>query len=175
MQIKTRGTNHPALFGLSYEKTVDFYTRVLGMRLVLEQPNLDDPDSVHLFFETGPGQFIAYFVPKPGKEISGRVQTGALNHIALNLDGDLDAAIAALDAEGVAYSGPIDRGYERSVYFRDPNRVTVELLTWITPVPEGSDEGDLILAAQARRLARGAYAIEDVDVQAAIAEITDGT
>jgi catechol 2,3-dioxygenase-like lactoylglutathione lyase family enzyme len=168
MSIKTRGTNHPALFGLSHEKTVDFYTRVLGMRLVLEQPNLDDPESVHLFFETGPGQFIAYFVPKPGNERAGRVPPGALNHIALNLDGDLDDAMAALTAEGVAFSGPIDRGYERSVYFRDPNGVVVELLTWITPVPGGVDEGDLILAAQARRLERGAYAIEDEDVQAAI-------
>jgi len=168
MGIKTRGTNHPALFGLSYEKTVDFYTRVLGMRLVLEQPNLDDPESVHLFFETGPGQFIAYFVPRPGKEIDGRVQAGALNHVALNLDGDLDEAIAELQAEGVAFSGPVDRGYERSVYFRDPNGVVVELLTWITPVPQGVDEGDLILAAQKLRLDRGAYAIEDEDVKAAI-------
>jgi catechol 2,3-dioxygenase-like lactoylglutathione lyase family enzyme len=168
MSIKTRGTNHPALFGLSYEKTVDFYTRVLGMRLVLEQPNLDDPDSVHLFFETGPGQFIAYFVPKPGHAIDGRVQPGALNHIALNLEGDLDDAMASLRAEGVAFSGPIDRGYERSVYFRDPNGIIVELLTWITPVPEGVDEGDLILAAQARRRSRDAYAIEDEDVKAAL-------
>ncbi len=170
MKIKTRGINHPALFGLNYDKTIDFYTRVLGMRLVLEQPNLDDPNSVHLFFETGPGQFIAYFVPKAGNEIEGRVQPGALNHVALNLDGDLDEAIAALQAEGVAYSGPIDRGYERSVYFRDPNGIMVELMTWVTPVPQGIDEGDLILAAQAIRLERGAYAIEDEDVQAAIAK-----
>src|SRR5215210_7095117 len=114
MSIKTRGINHPALFGLSYEKTMDFYTRVLGMRLVLEQPNLDDPESVHLFFEAGPGQFIAYFVPKAGNDVEGRVNTGALNHIALNLDGSLDEAMQALKDAGVAYSGPIDRGYERS-------------------------------------------------------------
>jgi catechol 2,3-dioxygenase-like lactoylglutathione lyase family enzyme len=44
MAIKTDGTNHPALFGLNYEQTIDFYTRVLGMRLVLEQPNLGDPE-----------------------------------------------------------------------------------------------------------------------------------
>jgi glyoxalase family protein len=171
MTIHTHGINHPALFGLSYQKTLDFYTGVLGMRLVLEQPNLDDPDSVHLFFEAGPGQFIAYFVPKPGKDVEGRVQTGALNHIALNLDGDLDAAMTALREAGVAFSGPVDRGYERSVYFRDPNGIVVELLTWITPVPQGRDEGDLILAAQAKRLARDAYAIEDEDVQAAISEL----
>ena len=171
MAIRINGINHPALFGLNYGKTIDFYTRVLGMRLVLEQPNLDDASSVHLFFETGPGQFIAYFVPKPGKEIAGKVQTGALNHVALNLDGPLEGAMAALDAEGIAYSGPIDRGYERSVYLRDPNGVVVELLTWIAPVPEGVDEGDLILAAQAKRLARQAYAIEEEDVEAAIAEL----
>jgi catechol 2,3-dioxygenase-like lactoylglutathione lyase family enzyme len=169
MSIKTRGINHPALFGLSYEKTIDFYTRVLGMRLVLEQPNLDDPDSVHLFFETGPGQFIAYFVPRPGQEREGRVQSGALAHIALNLTSGLDDAMTSLRAEGVPFSGPIDRGYERSLYFRDPNGVVVELLTWVTPVPEGTDEGDLILAAQASRHARGAYAIEDEDVRAALA------
>ena len=171
MAIKTNGTNHPALFGLSYEKTVDFYTRILGMRLVLEQPNLDDAESVHLFFETGPGQFIAYFVPKPGKQAEGRVQSGALAHVALNLDSDLEDAMATLSAEGVRFNGPIDRGYERSIYFRDPNGVVVELLTWITPKPDGTDEGDLILAAQARRLARGAYAIEDEDVRAAIEEL----
>ena len=171
MAIRTRGTNHPALFGLSYEKTVDFYTRVLGMRLVLEQPNLDDPDSVHLFFETGPGQFIAYFVPKPGHAREGRVQTGALAHIALNLSSGLEDAMATLRAENVRFNGPIDRGYESSIYFRDPNGVVVELMTWLTPVPDGTDEGDLILAAQARRLARCAYAIEDEDVRAVL---TDG-
>jgi catechol 2,3-dioxygenase-like lactoylglutathione lyase family enzyme len=171
MTIRVGGTNHPAIFGLSYDRTVDFYTRVLGMRLVLEQPNLDDPDSVHLFFETGPGQFIAYFVPKPGADIAGQVQRGALNHIALNLQTPLEDAIATLEAEGIPHSGPVDRGYERSVYFRDPNGVTVELLTWLTPVPAGLDEGDLILAAQAKRRARGAYAIEDEDVQSALAEL----
>ena len=171
MAIKVNGMNHPALSGLSYDKTIDFYTRVLGMRLVLEQPNLDDPNSVHLFFEAGPGQFIAYFVPLMGQDIEGRVQRGALNHIALNLVGDLDDAMAALTAEGVQFNGPIDRGYEPSVYFRDPNGVVVELLTWITPKPADVPEGDLILAAQAKRLARGAYAIEDEDVQGALADL----
>jgi catechol 2,3-dioxygenase-like lactoylglutathione lyase family enzyme len=171
MTIQVRGINHPALFGLNYDKTIDFYTRILGMRLVLEQPNLDDPDSVHLFFEAGPGQFIAYFVPRRGSEVEGQVRTGALNHIALNLADDLDSAMAALTSEGVPFSGPVDRGYERSIYFRDPNGVVVELLTWLTPLPGNVDEGDLILAAQANRLERGAYAIEDEDVKAALRDL----
>ena len=90
------GIHHVTCISGDAQENLDFYTSVLGMRLVLEQPNLDDPNSVHLFFETGPGQFIAYFVPKPGKPIEGSVKSGALAHIALNLDGDLDDAMALL-------------------------------------------------------------------------------
>ena len=78
--------------------------------------------------------------------------------------------MATLDAHGVRYRGPIDRGYERSIYFRDPNGAVIELLTWITPVPHGVDEGDLIVAAQQRRIARSAAFIEDEDVRAVLAE-----
>jgi catechol 2,3-dioxygenase-like lactoylglutathione lyase family enzyme len=168
--IRTAGINHPALFGSSYERTVDFYTRILGMRLVLEQPNMDDPErSVHLFFEAGPGQFIAYFVPAKGHEgRAPRPERGLLGHIALNLVTPVDEAKAAIEAEGIRVRGPIDRGYERSIYFRDPNGVAIELLSWLRPIPAGVDEGDLILAAQARRIARGARWIELEDVEAII-------
>ena len=170
MSIRVHGINHPALLGLRYEETVDFYTRVLGMRLVLEQPNLDDPSSVHLFFEAGPGQFIAYFVPKPGTPVAPHMQPRGPMHLALNLRGSLQGTMAALEAEGVPYSGPIDRGYERSSYFHDPNGIVLELLTWIHPLPPEADEGDATLAAQARRKARGAYAIEAEDVEAVLEE-----
>ena len=46
MSISTNGINHPALVGRNYEETVRFYTEILGMRLVLEQPNLDDDRQV---------------------------------------------------------------------------------------------------------------------------------
>ena len=43
MAIKTKGVNHPAIIGQDRDATVKFYTEVLGMRLVLDQPNLDEP------------------------------------------------------------------------------------------------------------------------------------
>jgi catechol 2,3-dioxygenase-like lactoylglutathione lyase family enzyme len=170
--ISTNGINHPALVGRNYAETLAFYRDVLGMRLVLEQPNLDDDRQVHLFFEAGPGQFIAYFVPKEGSlpETPQRRQLGAMLHLALNLTTPIEEAMATLDAHGVRYKGPVDRGYERSVYFRDPNGAVIELLTWITPIPDDVDEGDLIIAAQRRRIARDAEYIEDEDVQAVLAE-----
>ena len=172
MAIRTTGINHPALVGRDYDETLNFYRDILGMRLVLEQPNLDDDRQVHLFFEAGPGQFIAFFVPKEGSlpDTPQRRQLGGMLHLALNLDVPIEEAMATLDAHGVRYRGPIDRGYERSIYFRDPNGAVIELLTWITPVPHGVDEGDLIVAAQQRRIARSSGFIEDEDVRAVLAE-----
>jgi catechol 2,3-dioxygenase-like lactoylglutathione lyase family enzyme len=170
MAIVLSGINHPALVGRSYAETVDFYTGVLGMRLVLEQPNFDDPDSVHLFFEAGPGQFIAYFVPREGRApVAGRGrEPGGMLHLALNLAVPIEEAMETLAAAGIRFRGPIDRGYERSLYFRDPNGAVIELLTWITPLPADVDEGDILLAAQGRRRERGAYAIEDEDIRAVL-------
>ncbi len=173
MAIRTTGINHPALVGRNYEETLHFYTEVLGMRLVLEQPNLDDAGQVHLFFEAGPGQFIAYFVPKQGSlpETPRRRQLGSMLHLALNLDVSVEEAMATLDKHGVAYKGPIDRGYERSLYFRDPNGAVIELLSWLIPLPADADEGDVILAAQERRRARGAEFIELEDAEAVISRL----
>ena len=45
------------------------------------------------------------------------------------------------------------------------------LLTWITPLPEGADEADVIAKAQKLREDEGAYAIEDRHVRSAMAEL----
>ncbi len=103
-------------------------------------------------------------------ETRPRRNLGGMLHLALNLSVPIEEAMATLDANGVAYKGPVDRGYERSLYFRDPNGAVIELMTWITPVPEGTDEGDLILAAQAHRRARGAAFIEQRDVDAVLGD-----
>ena len=76
--------------------------------------------------------------------------------------------MATLDEAGIRYKGPIDRGYERSLYFRDPNGAVVELLSWIAPLPDDADEGDVIVAAQERRRTRGADFIELEDVEAVL-------
>ena len=58
------------------QRTVDFYTRVLGLRLVKQTVNFDDPGSYHLYFgdEMGrPGSAITFF-EWPG------ARAGALGH-----------------------------------------------------------------------------------------------
>ena len=174
MSIKTQGINHPALIGRSYDETVKFYTEVLGMRLVLDQHNLDEPRMTHLFFDAGNGCFIAYFVINEGTDLEippASDGVGAMGHVALNLDGPIENAMETLTGNGIEFMGPVDRGYERSVYFKDPNGVLVELLTWITPLPEGANEADVIGRATIIRQTEGAYAIEDEHVRQAMTEL----
>ena len=167
--------SHPALTGNKNAETIRFYTDVLGMDLVLRQPNLDYPAEEHLFFHVGNDTFIAYFVPVDESahqlEMS-RTGCGGMDHLALDVDeAGLAAAMRRLTDEGVTFEGPVDRGYERSIYFKDPNGVTVELLTWITPPPPDLSQATIIKRAQAIREARGAASIEDRDVRAAIEEL----
>jgi glyoxalase family protein len=168
--------SHPGLTGVHSAETLRFYTEVLGMELVLRQPNLDFPAEEHLFFHAGNDTFIAYFVPVEGADLSAYATassgSGHMDHLALDVEASgFVEAQRRLAAAGVSFEGPVDRGYERSIYFKDPNGVTVELLTWITPPPAGLSLVAVIRQAQALRQARGAAFIEDEDVRAAIAAL----
>ena len=167
---------HPALTGHKNAETVHFYRDVLGMELVLRQPNLDFPAEEHLFFHVGNDTFIAYFVPVEGADLSiyqpAQPGHGHMDHLALDVDAEMfETALARLRAEGVEVEGPLDRGYERSVYFKDPNGVTLELLVWLTPPPAGLPQAAIIKRAQALREARGGTHIEDADVREEVAEL----
>ncbi|OAI41130.1 hypothetical protein AYO38_04405 [bacterium SCGC AG-212-C10] len=174
----TQRISHPALTGRNSAATIRFYTETLGMELVLRQDNLDYPSEEHLFFHVGNDNFIAYFVPKDESAAvydDATSGSGHMDHLALDVDAAaLADASARLAAAGVPFEGPVDRGYERSIYFQDPNGITLELLCWITTPPAGMSQAAIIRRAQALREARGASLIEDEDVRAAIAELANG-
>ena len=174
---RTVRISHPAISGANAEETIRFYTETLGMELVLRQPNLDYEPEEHLFFHVGDDNFIAYFVPKPGVDPATYEQaksgSGHMDHLAIDIrSADLEPFRERLVAAGVQVEGPIDRGYERSIYFPDPNGVTIELLAWITEPPAGMSQAAIIRLAQQLREERGASFIEDEDVRGAIAKLS---
>lgn len=164
---------HPAFSGSHREETLYFYRDILDMDVVLLQDNLDVPEEDHFFFYVGEDNFIAYFLPKPGVDTGlepAKSGSGWLDHLAIDVEpGSIDAWCERLRDAGVPFDGPIDRGYERSIYFQDPNGVTIELLCWLTPLPEGVSQAEVIKAAQEARIRRGATAIEDRDIQEVLA------
>jgi len=58
------GIHHITCIAGDPQENVDFYTRVLGMRLVKKSVNQDVPDTYHLFYADGeahPGADLTFF------------------------------------------------------------------------------------------------------------------
>ena len=174
--IFSQRINHPALVASDTEATIKFYTEIMHMPMVLRQPNLDDPSLEHIFFDAGSNCFIAFFGPAPGyppnkKMVEGGT-VGFMKHLAFDVTPEVfQEALDYLPANGIKYRGPIDRGYERSIYFPDPNGITLEFLTWITPPPEDIPQATIIKRAQDLRVAEGAHHIEDEHIRQAIGQL----
>ncbi|MEP7285246.1 MAG: VOC family protein [Chloroflexota bacterium] len=127
-----QGLHHITLVSANAQRTVDFYTGVLGLRLVKQTVNFDDPGSYHLYFgnETGqPGTAITFFewpyAPK------GHPGIGGTHHFALQVadENGLLKWKRRLTDLGLSVEGPLDRHYFKSIYFNDPDGVILEIAT----------------------------------------------
>lgn len=134
---KPKGLNHVAYVTLDTAATKDFYTQVLGMRLVghAEESAVgstgEPTNFLHTFFEMGDGSCVAFF------QIDG-LETDHHEsaiprwapHLALSVASreELDAAHARLHERGIEVVGPVEHeGIWSSIYFFDPNGVRLEL------------------------------------------------
>jgi glyoxalase family protein len=126
------GLHHVTLVASNAQRTVDFYSRVLGLRLVKTTVNFDDPGSYHLYFadETGSAGTVVTFFEWPNAP-RGRTGIGGTHHVALRV-ADRDALLRwkrRLTDLGIRVRGPYDRHYFTSIYFRDPDGVILEIAT----------------------------------------------
>lgn len=126
------GLHHITLVSGNAQRTVDFYTGVLGLRMIKQTVNFDAPDTYHLYFgnESGtPGSAITFFEWPDTPQ--GQPGLGGTHHFALTVetyDGLLKWKRRLTDL-GIHVNGPLDRHYFTSLYFRDPDGVIVELAT----------------------------------------------
>ena len=173
--LQSQGVHHITFVGSNREATIDFYTGVLGMPLVFEQPNLDVPEELHLYFDPGDGRLLTYFVrptrqadPTPNPE-----GIGNLHHLALMVSRATYTQVAQrLEERGISNTGPIDRGFMDSIYFRDPNGQLLELACYKFEPPVGYTHVDVLALAHDLRVAAGDYAIADQHLADAIAELS---
>ena len=99
--------------------------------------------------------------------------SGSLHHLALNVSQATFWQIAErLDARGVSHSGPVDRGFMDSIYFRDPLGLRLELASYRFEPPEGCRHADVMIEAHKIRVARGDRNIERVHLADAIETLT---
>jgi glyoxalase family protein len=72
--VKLLGIHHITAIATDPQRNLDFYTQVLGLRLVKRTVNFDDPGTYHLYFGDGvgtPGTIITFF-PWPGAHRGSR-------------------------------------------------------------------------------------------------------
>jgi len=125
--MKLDGIHHITAMTGDAPGNVDFYTRVLGLRLVAKTVNQDDPSVYHLFYadERGtPGAELTFF-EYPGLP-RGRAGAGMVHRIvsAVGSEAALDFWQARLGDEGVA----AERVAPGAVRFADPEGLGHELV-----------------------------------------------
>lgn len=131
-RMKLLGLHHVTSIVRDLAATTTFYRDVLGLTLVREADNDDDPGARHFWFgdEHGtPGTLVTFLeYPQMG---GGTVGTGSTHHIAFSVATatELDAWRTYLDSRGVSCTEVLERGGLRSIYVRDPDGHIVEIAT----------------------------------------------
>src|SRR5580704_18066128 len=123
---KIKGLHHNAYRCRDSEETRAFYEDFLGLKLV-SAFEIGGGKGLHTFFAMDDGSCLAFF-EVPEKPFDFKRQDDLDLHIALGVDNDVfDRMLQKGQAEGIEVRGPVDHGFVRSIYFRDPNGYVVEL------------------------------------------------
>ncbi|MDH3424242.1 MAG: VOC family protein, partial [Gemmatimonadota bacterium] len=130
--LATSGFHHITMVSNDAPRTLSFYGELLGLGLVKKTVNFDDPSAYHLYFgddEGRPGTILTFFEWRHAPR--GHWGVGGVHHLALGVaspDGLLQWKRRLQDA-GVSVTGPLDRGYFKSIYFADPDGQVLEIAT----------------------------------------------
>lgn len=112
------------------QENLDFYARVLGMRLVKQTVNYDDPAAYHLYYGDPagtPGSLLTFFpypAGYPGRPGSGQATVTSL---AVPM-GSLGAWLEAFKANEVDHDRVVNRSGTQALPFRAPDGLLLELV-----------------------------------------------
>jgi glyoxalase family protein len=129
------GIHHITCITGDASRNVEFYARVLGLRLAKRTVNQDDPSVWHLFFadEAGtPGSDLTFF-EYPGAR-RGAVGAGMVHRIRYRV-----ASSASLDWWEQRFHDervPTSRAEDGSLRFRDPESLDLELVVAPSDLPD---------------------------------------
>ena len=165
--LQSQGIHHITLNGADRKTSIGFWQDVLGMKLIFEQPNLDDETENHLYFDCGDGRTVTIFTNESriGKQEPLDTSVGSVHHVAFWVSqSTIRIAEKKLKERGIGSSGIKDRGFMDSIYFRDPLGLLIELASYKFEPPFGYTYGQVLENAHKLRLRRGAKNIEDEDI-----------
>lgn len=147
--MATHGLHHVTAICSDGQSNIDFYTGVLGLRLVKVTVNFDDPASYHFYYGDAlgrPGTILTFFV-WPGAR-RGRHGSGSVSATTFGVPrGSLEWWQSHFDQSGVPVTELAARAGEPVLRFEDPDGLVLELVAtesshgakpWHgAPIPEG--------------------------------------
>ena len=137
--MSRRGFSHIGLSTLDLDKTREFYEDVLGFKpVVADTINVKEGGHLrHLFFDVGRDQLIAFLEPNGVPDVPAKYDAGinrglgvpaGFYHFAF--EAGSPAALAdkrdELRAKDAEVTDIVDHGWSRSIYFKDPNGLSLE-------------------------------------------------
>ena len=175
-KLQVQGVHHITLTGADRQTSIDFWEGTLGMPFIFEQPNLDAPGENHLYFDPGDGRLITIFTSEDRTPDRRRTPTdpGCVHHLAFAVsEATFAQAEIRLKARGIGYTGPKDRGFMDSIYFRDPLGLLIELACYRFTPPEGCRHAEVMIRAHRIRVERGDHHIDRIHLADAIEALVE--
>jgi catechol 2,3-dioxygenase-like lactoylglutathione lyase family enzyme len=169
--MHTAGWDHVTLVGSNADDTVAFYRDVLGLSLVIRQPNLDREEVEHLFFDAGDGRLVTFFIDESRDSVDHQKPgVGAVHHLAFRIEPDeLSDIRDRLDEAGHGVR-EYDRGAFHSLYTHDHNGLVIELAADKYEIPDDR-RAEILVRAQVARVEAGADYIDSEHLEAALEEL----
>jgi glyoxalase family protein len=124
------GLHHVTAISSDPQQTLDFYTKILGLRLVKLTVNYDDPSTYHVYFgdEIGhPGTVLTFF-PWPGQPRGRKGSSQATNTSFSIPSGSISYWQDRLKLQGVSTKAPQKRLGDSVLSFEDLDGQGLELV-----------------------------------------------
>lgn len=132
------GLHHVTAIAGEPQQNIDFYTGLLGLRLVKLTVNFDDPTTYHLYYGDGqghPGTILTFF-PWPGA-YQGRIGTGQLTVTSFAVpEKSLPFWRERLRKRGVEFESSQSDFGEEILFLRDPDGLQIELVSTANADPD---------------------------------------
>lgn len=145
MALATPGIHHVTSIVGDPQRDLDFYTSVLGLRLLKVTVNFDRPETYHLYFgdQLGtPGTILTTF-PWPGDR-HGTSGVGQITTTSFAIpEGSTSYWLERLMQHGVVTHGPFRRFDEQVVRFQDPDGLICELVSRSNDTPPAQKNGTM--------------------------------
>ena len=119
--------HHIAIICSDYQRSLDFYTHVLGLRVLVEHYR-EERQSYKTDLALGDDYIIELFsFPSPPSRLT-RPEAVGLRHLAFEVD-NIDESVRELDALGINHETVRTDEYtsKRFLFFQDPDGLPIEL------------------------------------------------